>query len=146
MSQLNLTVTGAEVRDIKNLLQLMAPDALDELTENDRVFDVPEDDKVVVVTLEGNATKGATLVFGSNEFSAVYVDEKAYHGKAYKVSSARGIGIYGGWGIGGPGPTTHVGDLRPGDITLRLAFVLPAEVKQFFIRYPTLAGEAALSF
>jgi hypothetical protein len=152
LSELNLTVTGAERKDFKNLRELFGADAMDELDvpeEEAEVFAVPENHIVVVVTLEGVAYDRVLLVFSDAEFSAVYFDEKPLHSlvkPGHRVASARAIGLGGGWGMSGPGPGTHKAVLPSGPITISLAFVLPAQVKQFSVRYPKLAGDAAVTF
>jgi len=102
-----------------------------------------EEYKLVVVTLKGIVTDPCQISINTGEFSAIY--EKGT-GLNVKVSGA--IAKDDSWSVPqvGSSITTICYIKEPGPIILKVAFILPEKITNFFVRYPALAkGKATIS-
>ena len=107
--------------------------------------------KLVIVTLTGIITSPCRIASGTSEFTAIYEKvttndegEKKFR-VSIKVSDA--IAKDDSWAIPPEGAriTTTYFIRETGNIIIKVAFVLPEDVDNFFVRYPTLAkGKASI--
>jgi len=137
-AQLKLEVTNTEV--------------VDQISRFNTTLSVNEGYKLVVVTLKGIVTGPCQISIETREFSAIY-EEETTNNKGEKetrlsVKLSDAIARDDSWSIFQVAfsETTTCYIKEPGPIILKVAFILPEKITNFFVRYPALAkGKAAIS-
>ena len=135
LTQLKLEVTNTEV--------------VDHISSFNTTLSAEKGYKLVVVTLKGIVTHPCLISIETGEFSAIYEREftnnKGEKETIFHVELSDAIAIA-GWLI-------SEGDLRivfthcikePGPIIIKVAFILPEKITNFFVRYPALAKGKAM--
>jgi len=143
LAKLKLEVTNTEVVD-----QISSSS----FGRDDTTISAKEGYKLVVVTLKGIVLHPCIITIAAREFSAIY-EEETTNNKGEKetrpyvmVSDAVAIGDQ--WAIPSVGSrvTTTYYIKEPGPIIIKVAFMLPEKITNFFVRYPALAkGKATIS-
>ena len=100
------------------------------------------ENNLVLVTLKGNIQKPCSIPLSSNDFTAVYEEERPALG--LKVTSLRksvAIAKDTNWNVPPEegSITIILSNKKSGPITLKAAFILPKGVSSFRVRYPTAA-------
>ena len=145
LAQLELEVTNTEVVD-----QISSSS----FGRDDTKLSAWEGYKLVVVTLKVIVIHPCIITIETREFSAIAIyEEETTNNKGEKetrsyvmVSDAVTIGDQ--WTI--PSVNTRVFTVNPikepGPIIIKVAFILPEKITNFFVRYPALAkGKATIS-
>ena len=138
LAQLKLEVTNTEV--------------VDQISSFNTTLSAKEGYKLVVVTLKGIVTHPCQISIGTAEFSAIY-GEEATNWEGEKVTIlyvevSAAIAEDDSWSISRVGATITLFYYikEPGPTILKVAFILPEKITNFFVRYPALAkGKATIS-
>ena len=143
LAKLKLEVTNTEVVD-----QISSSS----FGRDDTTISAKEGYKLVVVTLKGIVLHPCIITIAAREFSAIY-EEETTNNKGEKetrlsVKLSDAIARDDSWSIFQVAfsETTTCYIKEPGPIILKVAFILPEKITNFFVRYPALAkGKAAIS-
>jgi len=138
LAQLKLEVTNTEV--------------VDQISSFFTTLSANEGDKLFVVTLIGIVTDPCQIIIGAEEFSAIYEEEttnnKSEKGTRLYLKGSAAIAKGNIWVISSVNVrvTTTYPIEEPGPIIIKVAFILPEKITNFFVRYPALAkGKATIS-
>jgi len=129
LAQLKLEVTNTEV--------------VGQISGYNTTLSAKEGFKLFVVTLIGIVTEPCQIIIGAEEFSAIYKKETNF---SSKVSDA--FANDDSWSVPPEGfsVTSKFPIKEPGPIIIKVAFILPEKITNFFVRYPALAkGKATIS-
>ena len=138
LAQLKLEVTNTEV--------------VGQISSFNTTLSAKKGYKLVVVTLKGIVTHPCSITIETGEFSAIYEEEttnnKGEKGTRLNVKLSAAIAKGDSWSIPPVGVrvTSTCYIYEPGHIILKVAFILPEKITNFFVRYPALAkGKATIS-
>ena len=138
LAQLKLEVTNTEV--------------VGQISSYNTTLSAKEGFKLFVVTLIGIVTEPCQIIIGAEEFSAIYkketTDNKGEKGTTLLIKGSAAIARYDSWSISqvGHSLTSFYYIKEPGPIIIKVAFILPEKITNFFVRYPALAkGKATIS-
>jgi len=138
LAQLKLEVTNAEV--------------VGQISSFNATLSAEKGYKLVVVTLKGIVTHPCKITIETGEFSAIYEGEFTNNmgekEAIFHVEVSGAIGKGASWLISGADFRIESTDSikEPGPIIIKVAFILPEKITNFFVRYPALAkGKATIS-
>jgi len=134
LAQLKLEVTNTEV--------------VDQISSFITTLSAKEGYKLLAVTLKGIVTGPCIISIGPEEFSAIYkketTDNKGEKGTTLLIKLSSAIAKDDSWSISSATSSYYI--YEPGPIILKVAFILPEKITNFFVRYPALAkGKATIS-
>ena len=138
LAQLKLEVTNTEV--------------VGQISSYNTTLSAKEGFKLFVVTLIGIVTEPCQIIIGAEEFSAIYEEEttnnKGEKETSFRIKVSAAIAKGDSWSISqvGHSLTSFYYIKEPGPIIIKVAFILPEKITNFFVRYPALTkGKATVS-
>ena len=122
----------------------------DEISSGNKTLSAQENERLIVITLEGEIPFECIYSISDADFNAVCEIEKTFsignmQGKYCEVVRASAIEINSVWGIPEENENIQLAcPSKPGPVTLKIAFVLPKYIDNFSISYPTLIQEKVI--
>jgi hypothetical protein len=141
-------------------LEVIKTEVVDKISTSvleSRTLSAKEGNRLVIVTLKGNIPSPCKIMLWSTDFAAIVISEKMAttddkgRNDSYLFSSSQqqstAIALDSSfWDI--PPSNKHLlmyhNFYNPGPITIKVAFILPATVDKFIVRYPSLARGKAM--